>query len=82
MLFQNNFTGAKQEKANACYHQVSYFINVSPGFIWFIAGNISDKPDVCASTTLADAVKTFNCLHSKVDIITLQYAYFSKWHSW
>ena len=35
--------GAKEEKANACHHQVSYFINFSPGSILFIAGNTSEK---------------------------------------
>ena len=73
--------GAKQEKANAFHHQVSYFINFSPGFIW---GNKSGKfsslmwstclccnpteetqsPNICTSSTLEDAVKVFNCLHS------------------
>ena len=62
---------AKQDKANACYHQVSCCINFSPGFTWFIH-NRKHKWEVaetkglnnCTSRTLEDAGKTFNCLHS------------------
>ena len=34
---------AKQDKANACYDEVSCFISFSPGFIRFITGNISER---------------------------------------